>query len=332
MGTDQSQMMFEEVNGKLVPAYRLDLQSLSSEIEVENHTEADAKMNVHNERPFGDTEDKYEQIGLEDIDLLPPALRVPRLPQPIISQAESASKSEATPFVTALDVLESRMNNARFNPLRPSRMYEVSVADSGDELEDKRRTSVISSSNRRKTACSECRRKKQRCLHAKHTSQSVSSDQRRPSLPHSSKDSKGGLKSDSRIKKDGTPYAKIPCDRSKGLSMTPSAIDYRERKVVQAQYQARLADLLDPDIVSQVEDEGGITPLGRLFKAGVRMMERVIEERSDRVKDKSKHEDDAVSPKSKLVVDESELLRRRATHAEEKLAAFKQAMRKIMLD
>lgn len=39
--------------------------------------------------------------------------------------------------------------------------------------------------------------------------------------------------------------------------------------------------MVDQDIVQQVEAEGWITPIGRLFKAGVRMMERVQKERED---------------------------------------------------
>lgn len=67
--------------------------------------------------------------------------------------------------------------------------------------------------------------------------------------------------------------------RSEGPSMSKGAVDYRERKSVEADYQARFAELLDHDIVQQVDQEGGITPQGRLFKAGVRMLERVERER-----------------------------------------------------
>jgi len=114
--------------------------------------------------------------------------------------------------------------------------------------------------------------------------------------------------------------------------MTASAVDYRERKSVQAQYQAQLAELLDPDIVSQVETEGGITPLGRLFKAGVRMMERVMDERVGRAKNEPKHEVDAISPRSKPVIDATGNLEERVKQAEEKLATFKQALRAVMAD
>ena len=37
--------------------------------------------------------------------------------------------------------------------------------------------------------------------------------------------------------------------------MTPSAIDYRERKKVAAEYQEKFAQLLDDDIVQEVEDD-----------------------------------------------------------------------------
>ena len=136
----------------------------------------------------------------------------------------------------------------------------------------------------------------------------------------------------SRIKKDGKPYERIPHDRSLGPSMTPSAIDYRERKIIQAQYQTRLAELLDLDIVSQVEAEGGITPLGRLFKAGVRMMERVVDERADRIKDEPKHDDDAASLSSKPLAGQDEHLMQRAIKAEAKVAFMQLALRNILDD
>jgi len=373
MGTDHSRMTFEEVNGDLVPAYRMDLQSLNTQMELENDPDTNIRMDPQHQRQFEKTQDETEdeQFALEDIDPLPSPLRAPRLPRSNTLEVEPAAqedtssltfKEEATPFVPPLDVPRSRVNNTRFNPIRPnidaddaktpvrlsqsapisqgrrpprpdlSRMYSLSVAESGDEADDKRTNSVVSSSYKNTRPCATCRKMKRRCSHADRITRPAPSAARPSTVSDPSKDSQGGLKSAGRIKKDGTPYERIPHDRSKGLSMTPSAVDYRERKIVQAQYQSRLAELLDADIVSQVEIEGGITPLGRLFKAGVRMMERVIEERSDRVKEETKHEDDAASPKSKLVVDESELLRERATHAEEKLAAFKQAMRNIMLD
>ncbi|KAK5089495.1 hypothetical protein LTR24_006137 [Lithohypha guttulata] len=341
MGIDHSRMMFEEVNGELVPAYRMDLQSLTTQMELENDPETDIRMDPQHQRQFGETQDETEdeQFALEDIDPLPSPLRAPRLPRSNtlevepVAQSDTSSltfKEEATPFVPPLEVPRSRVNNTRFNPIRPN--IGADDAESGDEADDKRIKSVVSSSYKNTRPCATCRKMKRRCSHADRITRPAPSAPRSSAVSDPSKDSQDGLKSAGRIKKDGTPYERIPHDRSKGLSMTPSAVDYRERKIVQAQYQSRLAELLDADIVSQIEIEGGITPLGRLFKAGVRMMERVIEERSDRVKEETKHEDDAASPKSKLVINESELLRERATHAEEKLAAFKQAMRNIMLD
>lgn len=40
--------------------------------------------------------------------------------------------------------------------------------------------------------------------------------------------------------------------------------------------------MLDQDILTQVEAEGWLTPVGRLFKAGCRMIDRVHEERQNR--------------------------------------------------
>jgi predicted TIM-barrel fold metal-dependent hydrolase len=59
-----------------------------------------------------------------------------------------------------------------------------------------------------------------------------------------------------------------------------NAIDYRSRIAYQKELEETLRGLLDQDIVEQVEAEGWITRIGRLFKAGVRMMERVQEERA----------------------------------------------------
>jgi predicted TIM-barrel fold metal-dependent hydrolase len=59
-----------------------------------------------------------------------------------------------------------------------------------------------------------------------------------------------------------------------------NAIDYRSRIAYQKELEETLRGLLDQDIVEQVEAEGRITRIGRLFKAGVRMMERVQEERA----------------------------------------------------
>lgn len=87
---------------------------------------------------------------------------------------------------------------------------------------------------------------------------------------------------DSRIEEKPSARRRVPHDFSLGPSMTTGAVDYRQRKAVNKEYQAHFASLLDSDIVEQVDAEGGITPQGRLFKAGVRMLERVREERNYR--------------------------------------------------
>lgn len=64
-----------------------------------------------------------------------------------------------------------------------------------------------------------------------------------------------------------------------GYSQTPNAIDYRARKAYQKELEEQFRKSLDQDIVRQVEAEGWITPEGRLYKAGLRQMQRVTQER-----------------------------------------------------
>lgn len=374
MRADLPHIMSANVDSELVSTHQIKFQSLGTQIGLvhsEADTTMEAQREYHFDEAKDETED--DQLELEDIEPLPPLLKAPRLPQGSTSEVKPAPhndensttvKKEATPFVPPLDVPRSRMHGNRFNPIRPntdahedktpvpsshsaptsqaqrrpppcpSRMYSLSVAESGDEAEDLKTNPVTLSSYRSTRPCGECRKKKQRCSHADHIQRAAPAPPapKLSVMPDPSRNSQGGLQSASRIKKDGTLYKKIPHDRSKGLSMTASAVDYRERKIVQAQYQAQLAELLDPDIVSQVETEGGITPLGRLFKAGVRMMERVMDERVGRAKNEPKHEVDAISPRSKPVIDATGNLEERAKQAEEKLATFKQALRDIMVD
>lgn len=354
-------------------------------------------MTLHHQLPYEETDDEDDQ--LEDIDPLPPSLRVPRLPQQRPTTIESALqdgsqnigiKREATPFVPALEAPRNRTHNVGFNPIRPranniestvhasssvstgqapprsqpslSRMYSLSVADPEEVAETTTGSSVAPSNNSEVRPCSKRRKTQQRSSHARGTTRPAPPASVSENLPDPAKHSKGGLKSAGRIKKDGTPYERIPHDRTKGLSMTRQAVDYRERKEVQRQYQARLTKLLDADIksqveaegkvtksaekdyraglghlldsdiVEQVEAEGGITPDGRLFKAAVRMMERVIDERADRFMDQTKVETVAVSPKTLSVADETLELRERAVRAEEKLVAFKRALQDIVVD
>lgn len=326
-----------------------------------------ARLSHDNRRPFEETDSEDDRHVLRDIDSLPPSLSAPRLPQRDTARGEPVElqnalsnisvKRESVPFVPTGDIPRYRTKDSRFNHIRssskvddartraqlsesfssnrdrsraqprPSRMYSLSVADSSGEAEKKSDPSA-SSSHLNTRPCSECRRKKQHCSHNEHTTGPSSSASRSSTVRTPSRHSKGVLRSAGRTKKDGTIYKKTPHDRSRGLSMTPSAVDYRERKVVQAQYQARLAELLDSDIVRQVEAEGGITPDGRLYKAAVRMMERMMDERADRPKSEPKNEKAVFRPGA----DETQQLRERATQAEEKLAVFKKALQEIMAD
>ena len=60
---------------------------------------------------------------------------------------------------------------------------------------------------------------------------------------------------------------------------TATAIDHRARIAYQKELEQELRESLDQDIVQQVEAEGWITPAGRLFKTGIRQMQRVMRER-----------------------------------------------------
>lgn len=68
---------------------------------------------------------------------------------------------------------------------------------------------------------------------------------------------------------------RIPHDRSKGLSQTRNAIDYRKRHAIAAHHRARVIELMDKDIIDRVDREGGITPEGRFYKAMLMMLERL---------------------------------------------------------
>lgn len=73
----------------------------------------------------------------------------------------------------------------------------------------------------------------------------------------------------------GTPKSGRTVSSSKG------AVDSRKRRDEEGHYRERFEQLLDPDILARVNQEGGINPNGRLLKAGVFMLERVKKERSD---------------------------------------------------
>ncbi|OCT49670.1 hypothetical protein CLCR_07426 [Cladophialophora carrionii] len=60
----------------------------------------------------------------------------------------------------------------------------------------------------------------------------------------------------------------------KPLSMSKTAVDYRERKKIEKSYKEKICAFIDNDILQRVDSEGGITPDGRLYKAILMMMER----------------------------------------------------------
>lgn len=115
-------------------------------------------------------------------------------------------------------------------------------------------------------------------------------------------------------------------NRMLGPSMTKNAIDYRQRKEVQEPYREHLATLLDADIVEQVEEEGWITPDGRLYKASVRMLERVKHERGFRtILLADVKIDTGVVPSTEL-----ETMRRRLTEAEGTIRHFRSTLKAIL--
>lgn len=118
-------------------------------------------------------------------------------------------------------------------------------------------------------------------------------------------------------------------DRSTGPSMTPSAIDYRERKKTAAEFQERFAELLDNDIIQQVEEEGWLTPIGRLFKAGVRQLERVAQERRMKPQEITSLNQSAPSDRDSLPL-ESVLLRIENDQLKTKLDRMKQSLRDLV--
>ena len=299
-------------------------------------------------------------FNFNDFNDLPTPLKKPRLPHRDESAPEQVAPAAlhtsvdtqigVVPFVASGEVprkkriTDSRLNrirsasvkressvvleqsrNAAFMPTIPfedtmqheqpklSRMWSMSPADSDGETVPSITESVQSGSSRSKP-CSDCRAKHQRCTH----SSSIAGTQPAPVKKTSA--------TTNRVKKEEKVYKRVPHDRSKGPSMTPSAVDFRARKVQQKQYEERLAALLDDDIVDQVEEEGGITPLGRLFKAGVRMLERVQAERAGR-RNMTQHDDDG----RQYLVGENRVLQETSNVAEDKLVEFKEKLR-VLLD
>ncbi|EXJ66636.1 uncharacterized protein A1O5_10307 [Cladophialophora psammophila CBS 110553] len=80
-------------------------------------------------------------------------------------------------------------------------------------------------------------------------------------------------------KATGKPSRSHRISKSKGaeakkLSMSKTAVDFRNRKEVEGHYKKKVCAMIDHDVLERVEAEGGITPAGRMYKAVYRMMER----------------------------------------------------------
>ncbi|OAL33170.1 hypothetical protein AYO20_07487 [Fonsecaea nubica] len=60
----------------------------------------------------------------------------------------------------------------------------------------------------------------------------------------------------------------------KELSQSRSAVDWRNRKEVEEAYRKKVCAMIDDDILDQVNAEGGITPIGRMYKAVCWMLKR----------------------------------------------------------
>ncbi|KIW88403.1 uncharacterized protein Z519_10972 [Cladophialophora bantiana CBS 173.52] len=80
-------------------------------------------------------------------------------------------------------------------------------------------------------------------------------------------------------KTTGKPSRSHRISKSKGaeakkLSMSKTAVDFRNRKEVEGYYKKKVSAMIDHDVLERVEAEGGITPAGRMYKAIYRTMER----------------------------------------------------------
>lgn len=274
-----------------------------------------------------------------DEEPLPTPLKGPHYP----GQSRHAIKSPlplraaepiTQPFVAAKDIPKKRANNHGFNFMQPKvepaddDQQWLSTPSVSETAGAPRREGTLDSLDKTATqACSSCRAKHVHCVHRKETSPgsgvSIKSEtEAKPKPPRMP-----GY----RVKKDGTLYKYKPHDRSQGPSMTPQAVDYRERKIIQQEYQDRLMDLIDRDIRDQVDGEGGITPLGRLFKAGVRMMERVQIERAGGSSDSYEMVEDVHQERQGYQDQEQvQMLKARAVTAEAELLELKNKLRGLI--
>ena len=96
----------------------------------------------------------------------------------------------------------------------------------------------------------------------------------RPNFPKGKRVVKKDGYSQTRKTEPASTHASVSTDFT-----TANAVDYRARIAYQKEMEDEFRKSLDQDIVQQVEAEGWITPAGRLFKAGIRQMQRVTQER-----------------------------------------------------
>lgn len=275
----------------------------------------------------------------DEVDNLPTPLKNPRLPQrnqttgtgfsgPL--NADTPTLRPQQPFVAKGDIPKKRFHSTGYNFIRPKdEPGTTSITDTDHISLVKDDSTQPESSKTTRTAlkaCSTCRAKRTRCTHKK--AAAIRKNSRTSVKPEVKIESKPNATS-YRVKKDGTLYTRTPYDRSQGPSMTPNAVDYRERKVIQQEYQDQLTARLDAAVVQQVESEGGITPLGRLFKAAVRTIELMQAEKAKVNPDEGYGS--ASSPNDyQYLVDQNNMLREAAGAAEMKLFDFKQKVQGLV--
>lgn len=203
-----------------------------------------------------------------------------------------------TAFRPVLDVPKARSHSTRFNRIRHIKVEEIALKiESKDGSEDVQASSVSEMPT---------------------SSSAVHTTTLRPKRESSVKSFK--------VEQATAKKKKRTHEHTLGPSMSDTAVDFRQRRVIETEYKQHLATLLDDNVVQEVEEEGGITPLGRLFKAAVRMLERVHVERKVRT---------SVTPDVKAEGNDTpiadlETMCRRAIKAEEETRRLKSALRDLL--
>ncbi|OAL20494.1 hypothetical protein AYO22_08795 [Fonsecaea multimorphosa] len=72
----------------------------------------------------------------------------------------------------------------------------------------------------------------------------------------------------------GPRFNKIYKPKGAEAKKPSQSIDFRNRREAEESYRKKVCALIDDDILQRVDAEGGITPVGRMYKAICRMMER----------------------------------------------------------